>query len=188
MAFPIPLGAIPVNIGPHAVPAALRALALRAEVLGYESLWTFEHVMVPRDYASRYPYHPSGKMGADPQTNFIDPLVAITYLAAQTKTLRFGTGVNILPQANPLLLAKQTASIDFLSGGRLLFGVGWDGWPRNLPPWVPRLPSAARAPMSTSRLFVLPGAVVPRLLSAGDISTGMALVCRRVRCSVRIRR
>ena len=124
---PLKLAAIPCNIGPDAVPAKLTALAQRAEALGYESLWTFEHVIVPHQYASRYPYHPSGKMGAAPDTNFLDPLIALTYLAAATKHLRFGTGVNILPQVNPLLLAKQAATLDFLSGGRLLLGLGV-GW------------------------------------------------------------
>jgi probable F420-dependent oxidoreductase len=66
-------------------------------------------------------------MGAAPDTNFVDPLIALSHIAAQTSTLKLGTGVNILSQANPLLLAKQAASLDFVSAGRLLLGVGI-GW------------------------------------------------------------
>ena len=121
-------GIIPVNIGVHR-PEQMVATAQQAEALGFESAWTFEHVIVPIDYDSKYPYNPSGKMGATPETNFVDPLIALTVVAANTKTLRLGTGVNILSQTNPLLMAKQVASIDFVSGGRMMLGVGI-GWLR----------------------------------------------------------
>jgi probable F420-dependent oxidoreductase len=88
-----------------------------------------EHVVVPVDYKSKYPYSPDGKMGVTPETNFVDPLVALTAIAANTKRVRLGTGVNILSQANPLYLAKQAASIDFVSHGRLMLGLGI-GWLR----------------------------------------------------------
>lgn len=120
------LGLIPVNIG-VTDPAMMVGMAQRAEQLGYESVWTFEHVIVPVDYSSKYPYHPSGKMGAAPETPFIDPFIALTLIAGATENLRLGTGVNILSQANPLLFAKQAASLDALSKGRLLLGVGI-GW------------------------------------------------------------
>ena len=92
--------------------------------VGIESVWTFEHVILPVDYESKYPYNPSGKMGAPPETNLIDPLIALTAIAAHTSTLRLATGVNILPQTNPLYLAKQAASLDFVSGGRFMLGLG----------------------------------------------------------------
>ncbi|MEM7002104.1 MAG: LLM class F420-dependent oxidoreductase [Pseudomonadota bacterium] len=120
------LGLIPVNIG-VTDPAVMVGMAQRAEQLGYESVWTFEHVIVPVDYSSKYPYHPSGKMGAAPETPFVDPLIALTLIAGATENLRLGTGVNILSQANPLLFAKQAASLDALSKGRLILGVGI-GW------------------------------------------------------------
>ena len=66
-------------------------------------------------------------MGVTPETNFVDPLVALSAIAASTKTVRLGTGVNILSQANPLFLAKQAASLDWISGGRFMLGVGI-GW------------------------------------------------------------
>ena len=122
------LGLIPVNIGTTDIQA-MTGLARRAEQLGYESVWTFEHVIVPMDYASKYPYSSSGKMAADPETPFVDPLIALTAIATATETIRLGTGVNILSQANPLLLAKQAASLDALSKGRLMLGLGI-GWLR----------------------------------------------------------
>jgi len=120
------IGLIPVNVGVKSVDEMV-GLAQFAESLGFESVWTFEHAMVPVDYQSKYPYSKDGKMGAAADTNFIDPLIALTAVAASTKTLRLGTGVNILPQANPLLLAKQAASLDFVSGGRVMLGAGI-GW------------------------------------------------------------
>ncbi len=121
-------GLVPVNVGVKRVEQMV-GLAQLAEAVGIESVWTFEHVMVPEDYASRYPYSADGKMGARPDTNFIDPLIALAAVAAHTTTLRLGTGVNILSQANPLLLAKQVASLDFVSGGRFMLGAGI-GWLR----------------------------------------------------------
>lgn len=122
------IGLIPVNVGvPDA--QAMIGMAQLAEGVGFESLWTFEHAIVPNDYESKYPYSPTGKMGATPETNFVDPLIALTAIAARTKTIRLGTGVNILSQANPLYVAKQAASLDFVSGGRFELGVGI-GWLR----------------------------------------------------------
>ena len=120
-------GLIPVNIG---LPAEVMvAVAQAAEKAGLESVWTFEHVMVPENYESKYPYDSSGKMGAAPDTPFIDPLIALTAIAQATSTIRLGTGVNILSQANPLLIAKQVASLDSVSNGRFMLGAGI-GWLR----------------------------------------------------------
>ena len=120
------VGLIPVNIGVPSVEPML-AIAEKAEQVGIESVWTFEHVVVPVDYHSKYPYSADGKMGVTPETNFVDPLVALTAIAARTKKIRLGTGVNILSQTNPLYLAKQAASLDFVSKGRLMLGLGI-GW------------------------------------------------------------
>ena len=120
------VGLIPVNIGIANAEQMVR-MSQVAESVGVESVWTFEHVIVPVDYKSKYPYSPNGKMGAAPETNFIDPLIALAVVAAQTKTIRLGTGVNILSQTNPLLMAKQVASLDLVSNGRFMLGVGI-GW------------------------------------------------------------
>jgi probable F420-dependent oxidoreductase len=124
----VKIGLIPVNVGVQSAEAML-ALAEKAEAIGVESLWTFEHVVVPLDYRSLYPYSADGKMAVTPETNFVDPLIALTAVAARTRRLRLGTGVNILSQTNPLLLAKQAASLDFVSNGRFMLGVGI-GWLR----------------------------------------------------------
>jgi probable F420-dependent oxidoreductase len=121
-------GLVPVNIGAQSAEMMI-GLAQKAESVGLESVWTFEHVIVPLEYQSKYPYNENGKMGVPPEANFIDPLVALTAIACNTKTLRLGTGVNILSQTNPLLLAKQAASLDLISGGRFMLGVGI-GWLR----------------------------------------------------------
>ena len=120
------IGIIPVNVGVESVEQMV-GLAQLAESLNYESVWTFEHVMVPINYDSKYPYSANGKMGGEPDANFVDPLIALSAVAASTKKIRLGTGVNIVSQANPLLLAKQAASLDFVSNGRFMLGAGI-GW------------------------------------------------------------
>ena len=120
------IGLIPVNIGPESLEQ-LVGIATKAEEVGVESVWTFEHVVIPLDYKSAYPYSPNGKMGAPPEANFIDPLIALTAVATATQKVRLGTGVNILSQSNPLFMAKQAASLDLLSKGRLMLGLGI-GW------------------------------------------------------------
>jgi len=120
------IGLIPVNLM-FPDPTLIIDFAQQAEQAGVESLWTFEHVVVPEDYESRYPYDKSGKMGASPETNFVDPMVCLAAIAAATSTIRLGTGVNILSQSNPMFIAKQTASLDFMSQGRFMLGVGI-GW------------------------------------------------------------
>ena len=120
-------GLIPVNIG--TTPDQMIGIARHAESAGIESVWTFEHVIVPLDYQSKYPYNASGRMAADPETSFLDPLVALSAVAANTSKIRLGTGVNILSQVNPLLMAKQVASLDVISNGRFMLGVGI-GWLR----------------------------------------------------------
>ncbi|MBT7335186.1 MAG: TIGR03619 family F420-dependent LLM class oxidoreductase [Gammaproteobacteria bacterium] len=122
------VGIIPVNIGVQSAKQMVQS-AKFAESLGYESVWTFEHVIVPVNYESKYPYNKSGNMGAAPETNFVDPLIALSAIAAATSTLRLATGVNILSQVNPIYMAKQAASLDFISDGRFMLGVGI-GWLR----------------------------------------------------------
>ena len=122
------VGVIPVNIGVQSADQVVQT-AQFVESLGYESVWTFEHVVVPVNYESKYPYNKSGNMGAAPETNFVDPLIALAAVAASTKTLRLATGVNILSQVNPIYMAKQAASLDFMSNGRFMLGVGI-GWLR----------------------------------------------------------
>ena len=122
------VGIIPINIGVQSAGDIVQTAQL-VESLGYESVWTFEHVVVPVNYDSKYPYNKSGNMGAAPETNFVDPLIALVAVASATTTLRLATGVNILSQVNPIYMAKQAASLDFISNGRFMLGVGI-GWLR----------------------------------------------------------
>ena len=120
-------GIVPINLGEFTDPQVVIPFVHKAERLGYESVWTAEHVIIPKHYDSVYPYNPSGKVPFQPDASIIDPLVALTFIAAATSRLRLGTGVNILPQTNPLYLAKWASSIDHLSQGRLMLGLGI-GW------------------------------------------------------------
>ena len=108
-------------------PGEAAALGVLVEQAGFESIWTVEHVVVPVQYESRYPYARSGKMPGREETPLADPLIWLTWLAAHTTTLKLATGVLILPQRNPLILAKEVATLDRLSGGRVMLGVGV-GW------------------------------------------------------------
>lgn len=105
----------------------LTELARGAEHAGFESVWTVEHVVFPDGYESTYPYDKSGRMAMAAETPLPDPLIWLTWVASVTTTLRIGTGILILPQRNPVILAKTLATIDDLSGGRVELGVG-AGW------------------------------------------------------------
>src|SRR5262245_46956605 len=105
-------------------------MAQAAEAAGFESLWTVEHTVVPAGYASAYPYDPSGKMpGGREDFPLPDPLIWMAFVAAATSKIRLGTGILILPQHNPVHAGKQIATLDYLSRGRMLLGVGI-GWLR----------------------------------------------------------
>ena len=99
----------------------------RAEAAGFESVWGGEHVIVPDTIDSPYPYAADGKMPAEPDTPIPDPLVWLAYVAATVPTLRLGTCILIVPQRNPLVLAKELATLDYMTGGRLELGLGV-GW------------------------------------------------------------
>lgn len=122
-------GIVFANIGPFAQPAAAQAMARAAEAAGFESLWTVEHVVVPAGYTSTYPYDPSGRMPGADDSPIPDPLVWLASLAPVTSTIRLATGILILPQRNPVVLAKEVATLDHLSAGRAVLGVGV-GWLR----------------------------------------------------------
>jgi probable F420-dependent oxidoreductase len=105
-----------INTGPCANPSTAAAVARAAEAAGFESLWTGEHIVLPD------PQVPPSPVPAD--TPFIDSAIALAYVAAHTSKVRLGTGIIILPQRNPVVLAKELASLDVLSNGRLIFGIG----------------------------------------------------------------
>ncbi len=108
-------------------PEGARRLVRLAETAGFDSVFAVEHVVVPDNYTSVYPYAPGGRLPGGPSVNFPDPLIWLTWVAAATTRLRFMTAVMILPQRNPLVLAKEVATLDYLSGGRIELGIGV-GW------------------------------------------------------------
>lgn len=105
-----------ISFGACADPDVALRVALAAEQAGVESLWTGEHVVLPD------PHQPPSPL--PPETPLLDPVVALSYIAAHTRTIRLGTGIIILPQRNPLVLAKELATLDVVSRGRLMVGVG----------------------------------------------------------------
>ena len=109
-------------------PGAIE-LARAADDAGFESLWTVEHVVYPDDYSSPYPYSPDGKMPAQASTPIPDPLIWLAFVASVTTSIRLATGILILPERNPVVLAKELATLDELSGGRVELGIGV-GWLR----------------------------------------------------------
>jgi probable F420-dependent oxidoreductase len=115
------------NTGPFGLPEHGVNLARSAESCGFESLWTVEHVVVPVGYESPYPYAPSGKMPGTEEMPIPDPLIWLTHIGAATERIRLATGIVILPQRHPIYLAKEVATLDQLSKGRAVLGVGI-GW------------------------------------------------------------
>lgn len=116
------------NTGDYVDPAKAVALAEAAEAAGFESMWTVEHTVVPGGYGSTYPYAAGGKMaGGDDSIPLPDPLIWMAYVAAATKRVKLATGIMILPQHQPAVVAKQVATLDHMSGGRILLGIGV-GW------------------------------------------------------------
>ena len=109
--------------------AGAKRLSLAAEAAGFESVVVVEHVVWPTTYTSKYPYAPSGRLPGGPETRLPDPLIWMAFAAAQTTRLRFLTGILILPQRNPVVLAKELATLDDMSGGRIELGIGV-GWLR----------------------------------------------------------
>ena len=102
-------------------------LAQQAEALGYHSYWVPEHPFLPVTYASRLTFYPEGVPSF--YAELADPFVTLARASAVTKTIKLGTGICLVPERNPLLLAKEVATLDHVSGGRFLFGIG-AGWLR----------------------------------------------------------
>lgn len=113
----------------------LAANARLAEDLGFDSLWMGEHLGFPTEFKSTYPYDKSGRPPVRNDAMIHDPLIVFAYLAAVTSRIKFATGVYILPLRNPIAVAKAVASLDQLSNGRFMFGVGI-GWLKEEFEWV----------------------------------------------------
>src|SRR6059036_2251022 len=127
-------GLFAINMGPCSDPVTAVRVAQAAEAAGFESVWTGEHIVLPdpdpQVPASPVPHgigHQSRRRLAqhlDPKSALLDPAVSLAFVAAHTQRVKLGTGIIILPQRNPVELAKELASVDVVSGGRLIFGLG----------------------------------------------------------------
>jgi probable F420-dependent oxidoreductase len=115
----VPLPAYLVDVG---------LMARKAEELGFESFWCAEHPFIPVQSASRFP---GSEDGVIPETysHFVDPFVALARASGTTSRIKLGTGIVLVPERHPLLLAKEVSTLDHFSGGRFLFGIG-AGWLR----------------------------------------------------------
>ncbi len=123
------LGLHALGIGAGARREVIDAVATAAEACGIATLWAGEHVVMVDRPESRYPYSADGQIAVPPAADWLDPLVGLSFVAAATNRVEIATGVLLLPEHNPVLLAKQAATLDGLSGGRLTLGVGI-GWSR----------------------------------------------------------
>jgi probable F420-dependent oxidoreductase len=123
------LGLHALGIGNGADRAVIDAVAAAAQSAGFATLWSGEHVVMVDESASRYPYSDDGRIAVPAEADWIDPLIGLSFAAAATSTIRIATGVLLLPEHNPVLVAKKTATLDTLSGGRLTLGIGI-GWSR----------------------------------------------------------
>jgi probable F420-dependent oxidoreductase len=117
---------IGVLMFPTSTPVDIAVVARQAEALGFASLWLGEHPIMPVHGTSPFPGSPDGVIPEN-YSWFVDPFVALGRASAVTTTLQLGTGITLVPERNPLLLAKEIATLDYYSGGRFLFGIG-AGW------------------------------------------------------------
>jgi len=123
------LGLHALGIGAGATRAVIDTVALAAERCGFATLWSGEHVVMVDRPASRYPYSDDGQIAVPSTADWIDPMIGLSFAAAATSTIGIATGVLLLPEHNPVLVAKQAATLDNLCGGRFTLGVGV-GWSR----------------------------------------------------------
>ena len=116
-----------LGIGAGARPEVISAVAGAAEAGGFATLWAGEHVVMVDRPVSRYPYSPDGRIAVPADADWLDPLLALSYIAAVTRTIGVATGILLLPEHNPVLVAKQAATLDLLCRGRFTLGAGI-GW------------------------------------------------------------
>ena len=121
------LGLHALGIGAGADRAVIDAVAKAAEECGFATLWAGEHVVMVDEPASRYPYSANGKIAVPAGADWIDPMICLGFAAAATSAIGIASGVLLLPEHNPVIVAKQAATLDRLSGGRFTLGVGI-GW------------------------------------------------------------
>ena len=121
------IGLHALGIGTGSRPEIIAAVARRADEEGFATLWCGEHVVMVDQPASRYPYSADGRIAVPADADWLDPMLALTFAAAHSHEITLATGILLLPEHNPLIIAKQAATLDLLSGGRFALGIG-AGW------------------------------------------------------------
>jgi probable F420-dependent oxidoreductase len=179
------IGAKLPNSGPLPLRIGIPAMAGALERAGFDSLWVSDHIVLPKTIGSRYPFAADGRATWPTDTPYLDALIALALAAGATERVRLGTAVLVVPLRNPVELAKQAASIDVASGGRLELGVGagwlaeefaalgvpFEGRGTRLVEWMSlaRACWTGRPPAHASERFTLPDGVLCLPTPAHDI-------------------
>ena len=121
------IGITSVGLGPFSVPEIMAHVARTAEQCGFESLWAPDHSAIPDGHQTKCPYTPNGEIPGGPNAPLVEPISALSYMAGLTSKIKLGTGVMILPQRHPFYVAKELATLDLISTGRAILGIG-SGW------------------------------------------------------------
>jgi probable F420-dependent oxidoreductase len=116
-----------INLGPLATLESVRQIVAACERHKIDSLWTGDHIINAAQISSTYPYSPTGKFPLAPEESILEPLAFMGFVAGQTSTIRIGVSVLIVPYRNPVVTARAISTLDFLSAGRIIVGVG-SGW------------------------------------------------------------
>jgi probable F420-dependent oxidoreductase len=120
-------GIVSLGLGPFSLPDIMAHVACTAERCGFESVWAPDHSGIPDGHQTKCPYTPDGEIPGGPNAPLVEPISALSFVAGLTSKIRLGTGILILPQRHPLYVAKEVASLDMISGGRAILGIG-SGW------------------------------------------------------------
>jgi probable F420-dependent oxidoreductase len=121
------IGIVSVGLGPLSDPDTMACVARTAEQCGFESLWAPDHSAIPDGHQTRCPYTPDGEIPGGPDAPLVEPISALSFMAGLTSKIKLGTGVMILPQRHPFYVAKEVATLDLISRGRAILGIG-SGW------------------------------------------------------------
>ncbi len=121
------IGITSVGLGPLSNPDTMAHVARTAEQCGFESLWAPDHSAIPDGHQTKCPYTPNGEIPGGPDAPLVEPISALSFMAGLTSKIKLGTGVMILPQRHPLYVAKELATLDLISTGRAILGIG-SGW------------------------------------------------------------
>ena len=121
------IGVVSVGLGPFSYPDIIAHVARTAEQCGFESLWAPDHSAIPDGHQTKCPYTPDGQIPGGPDAPLVEPISALSFVAGLTSKIKLGTGVMILPQRHPFYVAKEMATLDLMSAGRAILGIG-SGW------------------------------------------------------------